>query len=182
MSFTNPSSSPINPSSIPINPCSSPIFTLETPTDQVPIISHFTFKIAKEEILHLTFSELYSAISLYEETREKYGGERKKIILFDMPLERQYACDAPDYRKLCHPCSAYLEYFNESNGNVKYIFLDDRSNNLYSVYKTPESIHVNSLESFDEFISRHKEETTITEKTDFSDLVQVSRELVTVYF
>lgn len=142
-----------------------------------------------QELLSLSFSKLFQAISLYEQVRSTHGHEingKKKILLLDMPLERQFACQAPDYRSICTPDSAYLDTFNISNGHVKFIYLHSNGS-LYAVYKTPTSIHVDLMQDLDDYLA---EKSGVAEKSGdrvisllppVSPTSRTSRDLVTIF-
>ena len=134
-----------------------------------------------QELLSLSFSKLFQAISLYEQVRSTHGhhcsGE-KNILLLDMPLERQFACQAPDYRSICTPESAYLDTFNISNGHVKFIYLHSNGS-LYAVYKTPTSIHVDLMQDLDDYLAE-KSGDRVTMHLPLPPS-RTSRDLVTIF-
>jgi len=113
------------------------------------------------------------AVALFEEIRETHGViiYSKKTIRLDLPLERQYACESPDYRTLLTvPQSYILEY--SSPRYSKFIYLHENGN-IYHVYENENSMWVDLLYEFEytDTLPRH------------ADLVippLIPRELVTV--
>jgi hypothetical protein len=76
----------------------------------------------------------------------------------ELPLERQFAGEAPNYRSiLTLPETAYLDDFdaNVHNMTAKFVFLHNNGN-LYYVYKnmTRKTMFVNILEDYEDYLKR----------------------------
>jgi len=119
-----------------------------------------------ENLVSLKYEQVYRAISRFEECRESIGissimtksSYTKKQIFLELPLERQFAGEAPNYRSiLTLPETAYLDDFdaNVHNMTAKFVFLHNNGN-LYYVYKnmTRKTMFVNILEDYEDYLKR----------------------------
>jgi hypothetical protein len=85
------------------------------------------------------------AVALFEEIREIHGVivYSKKTIYLDLPLERQFACESPDYREILTVPQSYILDYSCSRLS-KFVYLHENGN-IYYVYDNENSMWVDLL-------------------------------------
>jgi hypothetical protein len=99
-----------------------------------------------EKETKLDASIVNKAVALFEEIREKHGAmlHSEKMIILDLPLEREFACKAPDYKKILTVPQSYIVDYSCS-GYSKFAYLHENGR-IYYVYKNDNSMWVNLLQ------------------------------------